>query len=180
MLIIKLPQSTGDKMEQSRLQSLLQVQMHCLRLTRVLSLTALHLYFTSKLAVPCMLLAFRSRWRGAPLILLISTETHAPMGRAAPTCPCFLQQPCHQLSRWASAQHVPPKQLMVPLLQPHFLPLLNCLVGLSEAGSFTLFLTQNTHDTDQQRTDHKTHSHTQWVPHTKLQKYPWLSKAETI
>lgn len=59
MLIIKLPQSTGDKMEQSRLQSLLQVQMHCLRLTRVLSLTALHLYFTSKLAVPCMLLASR-------------------------------------------------------------------------------------------------------------------------
>lgn len=59
MLIIKLPQSTGDKMEPSRLQSLLQVQMHCLRLTRVLSLTALHLYFTSKLAVPCMLLVSR-------------------------------------------------------------------------------------------------------------------------
>lgn len=105
MLIIKLPQSTGDKMEPSRLQSLLQVQMHCLRLTRVLSLTALHLYFTSKLAVPCMLLAFRSRWRGAPLILLISTETHAPMGRAAPTCPCFLQQPWTAPKHPAGLQH---------------------------------------------------------------------------
>lgn len=110
MLIIKLPQSTGDKMEQSRLQSLLQVQMHCLRLTRVLSLTALHLYFTSKLAVPCMLLAFRSRWRGAPLILLISTETHAPMGRAAPTCPCFLQQP------WTAPKH--PTELQHSMCHP--------------------------------------------------------------